>query len=48
MTTRISASWWTPRWSTVPINEFRDVYEKWFGRIDERTLSIYRLSALPE
>jgi len=29
-------------------NEFRDVYEKWFGRIDERTLSVYRVSALPE
>jgi len=29
-------------------NEFRDVYEKWFGRIDERTLSVFRLTALPE
>jgi putrescine:ornithine antiporter len=29
-------------------NEFRDVYEKWFGRIDERTLSLFRLNALPE
>jgi len=29
-------------------NEFRDLYAKWFGRIDERTLSLFRLSALPE
>jgi ABC-type amino acid transport substrate-binding protein len=29
-------------------NEFRDLYAKWFGRIDDRTLSLFRLSALPE
>ena len=29
-------------------NEFRDLYEKWFGRIDERTLFLFRLNALPE
>jgi len=29
-------------------NEFRDVYDKWFGRIDERTLSVFRVAALPE
>lgn len=29
-------------------NEFRGLYEKWFGRMDERTLFLFRLNALPE
>ncbi|MDQ6436575.1 amino acid ABC transporter substrate-binding protein [Mesorhizobium sp. LHD-90] len=29
-------------------DEFRDLYAKWFGRVDETVLSFFRKSALPE